>query len=110
MSPEAINRIEELGGTAVAVHHTPLSLKAFTRPYLFENSRFVPRSPPPVHSRDRLFYSDPANRGYLVEELWEKCAQADPEFEKRYIKAEPMILPEPPMTFREFLASKLKSI
>ena len=85
-----------------------MSLKALTRPYLFENYRFLPRSPPPVHTRDRLFYSDPANRGYLVGDLWEKCVRTDPEFESRYIKADPMPLPEPPMTFSEFLASKLK--
>ena len=109
MSKEAVARIEELGGTAVSVHHTELSMRALTRPQLFQN-RLLPRSPPPVHIRDRLYYSDPANRGYLVEEYWKKCAEADEEFEKRYIKAEPTPLPASPVLLREYLAEKIESI
>ena len=103
LSQEAIRRIEELGGTAVSVHHTELSLRSLTRPYLFQKSLLPPRSPPPTHIRDRLYYSNPQNRGYLVPELWQKCAETDPMFEKRYIKAGPTPQPSPPMLFRDFL-------
>jgi hypothetical protein len=105
LSKEAIARIEELGGTAVSVHHTELSMRAFTRPQLFQN-RLIPRSPPPVHIHDRLYYSNPANRGYLVEEYWRKCEEADEHFSSRYIKAEATPLPPKPVLFREFLKSK----
>ena len=105
MSKEAIARIEELGGTAVSVHHTELSMRALTRPQLFQN-RLLPRSPPPVHIRDRLYYSNPDNRGYLVEEYWRKCVEIDEEFSGRYIKAEAMPLPPKPILFRDFLKSK----
>lgn len=109
LSKEAIGRIEELGGTAVSVHHTELSMRALTRPQLFQN-RLLPRSPPPVHIRDRLYYSDPANRGYLVEEYWKKCVEVDKEFEGRYIKAEATPLPGKPILFNEFLKSKNKNV
>lgn len=109
LSKDAIARVEELGGTAVAIHHTPLSMRALTRPQLFQN-RLLPRSPPPVHIRDRLFYSDPQNRGYLVEEYWKKCREADETFETRYIKAEPTPLPAAPVLFRDYLSDKFKSI
>ena len=98
-----------MGGTAVAVHHTELSLRSLTRPNLFKASLFPPRSPPPTHIRDRLYYSNPENRGYLVKELWEKCAEADPMFEKRYIKAEATPLPSPPILFRDFLQRNQKN-
>lgn len=105
MSQEAILRIEELGGTAVSIHHTELSLRALTRPELFSaKNRLIPRSPPPVHIRDRLYYSDPANRGYLVEEFWEKCCAADANFDQKYIKAEPTPLPSAPLRLKEFLS------
>ena len=109
LSQEAIKRIEELGGTAVSIHHTELSLRSLTRPQLFQNRLITPRSPPPTHIRDRLYYSNPLNRGYLVPELWKKCAEADPEFEKRYIKAEATPLPSPPILFRDFLQKQQRS-
>ena len=110
MSKEAIARIEELGGSAVSIHHTELSLRGLTRPQLFEKKhRIIPRSPPPVHIKDRLYYSDPAHRGYLVEEYWKRCSEADPTFEQRYIKAEPTPLPSPPILLKDFL-SKSKFI
>lgn len=107
MSQEAIARIEELEGTAIAVHHTKLSLKALTRPYLFRD-RFLPRSPAPVNYRERLFYSDPKNRGYLVEENWKKCAERDLEFEARHVKDNATPLPEPPVPFKTFLLKKFE--
>lgn len=113
MSKEAISRIEELGGTAVSVHHTELSLRAITRPHLFESkNRLIPRCPPPVHIRDRLYYSNPANRGYLVEEYWNKCRDADASFEQKYIKAEATALPSAPIRLKEFLSKSrdLKSV
>ena len=102
MSKESISRIEELGGTAVSIHHTELSMRSLTRPQLFQN-RLLPRSPPPVHIRDRLYYSDPANRGYLVEEYWRKCVEADDQFLAKYIKAEVTPLPAAPILLRNFI-------
>ena len=102
MSKEAITRIEELGGTAISVHHTDLSLKALTRPHLFK-TRQIPRFSAPVNYRDRLYYSDPANRGYLVDEYWNKCEAVDEEFGKKYVRAVPTALPAPPILFRDFL-------
>lgn len=107
LSQEAIARIEELDGTAIAIHHTKLSLRALTRPYLFHD-RILPRSPAPVSYRERLFYSDPRNRGYLVEENWRKCAEMDLKFEERYIRDNVTPLPEPPVPFKTFLLKKFK--
>ena len=82
-------------------------MKALTRPYLFRD-RFLPRSPAPVNYRERLFYSDPKNRGYLVEENWKKCAERDLEFEARHVKDDALPLPEPPVPFKTFLLKKFE--
>ena len=106
-SAQARDRIEALGGVAVAVYHTGLGLRALARPQWFMRRHgALPRFAAPVKHRDRLFYSDPEQRGYLVPELWAKCVAADPAFAQRYVHAAPVPVPEPPLTFREFLAQK----
>ena len=106
-SKEAVSRIEELGGAAVSVHHTELGLRALTRPERFvEKGRLVPRLAAPVTRKDRLYYSNPENRGYLLPEYWQKCTESDPEFESKYVKADPLPMPTKPVSFKEFLQRK----
>jgi hypothetical protein len=89
----------------VAVHHTELGLRSLTRPEWFKNKgRLLPRVAAPVRHEDRVYYSDPARRGYLVAEQWEKCVQADSSFEARYMRTNPVPIPEAPLRFKDFLA------
>ncbi len=106
-SKEAVVRIEALGGVAVSVHHTELGLKALTRPERFlEKSRVIPRMAAPVSRKDRIYYSNPANRGYLLPEYWAKCVESDPGFEMKYVKIDPLQVPAKPISFKEYLQSK----
>jgi hypothetical protein len=103
LSKEAIARIEELGGTAVSVHHTTFALKSLTRPNAVRFSA-------PVHHRERVYYSDPQNRGYLVPDIWKRCVDLDGSFAARHVRCEPTPLPPSPVPFRDFLAAKLDEL
>jgi hypothetical protein len=84
-----------------------LGLRALTCPERFlEKGRVIPRLAAPVSRKDRLYYSNPANRGYLLPEYWKKCTESDPEFDKKYVQAAPLPLPAKPVTFKEFLQNK----
>lgn len=102
-SKQAIERIEELGGTVAAVHHTELGMRALTRPDSFKG-KLLPRFAAPVSRRERVFYSNPQTRGYLTPEVWNKCVAADAAFSLRYVHADPVAIPEEPVRFKDFLA------
>ena len=88
-----------------AVHHTELGLRALTNPARFKNNR-IPRLAAPVRYDDRVYYSDPARRGYLVEDVWAKCADADKSFMDRYVKVDPIEMPPAPVQLRDYLNSQ----
>lgn len=91
----------------MSIHHTALGLKALTRPERFlEKGKQVPRLAAPVSHKDRIYYSDPKHRGYLLPELWGKCSKANPLFAQQYVQIDPSPLPKKPITFKEFLESK----
>ncbi|KAI8354335.1 ribosomal protein L18e/L15P [Mortierella sp. GBAus27b] len=62
-SKSAIKAIEANGGKITSVYYNELGLRALTKPEKFE---VLPRFARPMTKKDIAFYSDEANRGYLV--------------------------------------------
>ena len=61
-SPDAMARIEELGGTVTTVYFNRLSLRAHLKPAKFD---VLPYPARPVKWRDIKYYTNDENRGYL---------------------------------------------
>ncbi|KAF9923166.1 YmL10 [Mortierella alpina] len=62
-SKSAIKAIEACGGKITSVYYNELGLRALTKPEKFEE---LPRFARPMKKKDIAFYSNEANRGYLV--------------------------------------------
>ncbi|KAG0273789.1 YmL10 [Linnemannia exigua] len=62
-SKSAIKAIEACGGKITSVYYNKLGLRVLTKPEKFEE---LPRFARPMKKKDIAFYSDEANRGYLV--------------------------------------------
>lgn len=97
-SQRAIQRIEELGGTAVAVYHDDRGMLQMLRPTALRihPSLPLPKYLPPMKYKERLWYSSHEQRGYLNREVRERLRQVDPNFEDRYLMVEPLEKAERP--------------
>lgn len=83
-SPEAIKRIEEIGGKAVAFYHTPLGFRALIHPEKFLRPiRFAA----PILIRDLMYYWSYENRGYLHPEIMKNLSQDETLEFNRYVIA-----------------------
>ncbi len=82
-----------------------MGLRSLVKPESFKKFK-PPRLSAPVTRKDRLYYSDPINRGYLCHENWNFCSENDPTFIDRYLKSEPTDIPPSPIKFVDFLAGK----
>lgn len=85
-TPDAIARIEALGGIAASVYHDLKGMVMMQQP----RRPFWEKLMPPMTFRERVFYSQWENRGYLNPDMWERLTLADPNFEKRYWRAPSM--------------------
>lgn len=88
--PEAIARIEGLGGTAVAVFHGFSSLRVIQKLAKLPESTVeqawseIPKHQPPTTSSLRAFYSAYLNRGYLHHAVQSRLLAEVPAFASRY--------------------------
>lgn len=73
--PDAIAKIEELGGLPIAMHLTRFSLFTLVRQAA---KRSHMRYSAPIKESDKLFYFSLANRGYLHPSIWARI-QKDPQ-------------------------------
>ncbi len=90
-TPSAIERLEQVGGTPVAVYHDRRGLAQITRPKSSKvhPSLAQPLYAPPMTYKRRLYYSRYENRGYLHEEMQARLRAADPTFAERYVIVKP---------------------
>lgn len=66
-SANVIAKVEELGHKYTGVYRTRLGLRAHINPdYFLLMKGHVPLQARPTHKRDIAYYSDPAKRGYLL--------------------------------------------
>lgn len=80
----AIEAIEAVGGRAVAVYHSESGLRQMRDPERFWRKRPEEALKPleaPSRLKDRLFYSQAKNRGYLAPEINTTLTE---EFKQRY--------------------------
>lgn len=74
----AIEAIKAVGGRPVAVFHTPEAIRQIKAParYARKNPEYAHLAfDPPTRLKDRLFYEDPKNAGYLAREIIEKHSE-----------------------------------
>ncbi|RUS21003.1 ribosomal protein L18e/L15P [Endogone sp. FLAS-F59071] len=62
-SHKAIEDIEQAGGTIVCQYYHPLGLRALRFPEKFAK---IPKTPLPSRPKEKEWYQDPQNRGYLA--------------------------------------------
>lgn len=80
----AIRSIEEAGGRAVAVHHSDTGLRQLANSERFARKHPAEAERPlemPKGARERLFYSQDKNRGYLSPKIRPTLSD---EFKQRY--------------------------
>lgn len=66
-TPQAINKIESLGGKFTAEYYNSLGIRALTRPEaVLKKFARLPLRARPSDRRNIEFYRDPSSRGYLV--------------------------------------------
>ena len=88
----AIERIEETGGKAVAMHITKLGLRSMFVPHRIVGTadkptgKRLPRFASPVKERDRLYYFSKRNRGYLHPEM-QQMIQSDEQLKEFFKRA-----------------------
>ena len=70
--PDAIKRVEELGGTIKTVYYSPRDLKALMQPWLFSQLPTEKRGP--TEWKDMKHYVDPERRGEYVPKDGESLA------------------------------------
>jgi large subunit ribosomal protein L15 len=75
-SQKAIAAIEKAGGSVTCRYYNALGLRVVTRP---ENwgYRSLPKFAEPVKVKDKEWYSDPKNRGYLADPAAIEAAKAE---------------------------------
>lgn len=64
----SIRSIEQAGGRAISVYHTPEAIRCFKNPERFwrkQPEKALEQLDAPTKLRERLFYSQPKSRGYL---------------------------------------------
>lgn len=102
----AIKRVEDLGGLAVRVYHSPACLRQLLRPEVtkIHPSLPQPQFKPPMTFNERVKHSLLENRGYLHPEIRAKLAIVDPSFEQRYMMVDPLEpLDKPTFDYRSIL-------
>lgn len=90
---EAIKRIEELGGHAIAVYHDRNGIRQIKRPKSTgvhpSLPQYQPKLMPPMTYKSRLYYSQWESRGYLHPKIREVIRAIDPSFELHYLMVTP---------------------
>jgi len=75
-SRKAIEAIEKAGGSVTCRYYNSLGLRVLTRPEKWE-FRSLPKFAEPVKVKDKQWYSDPKNRGYLADPAAIETAKAE---------------------------------
>lgn len=84
-SPEAVERIEQLGGLAVAVYMSHPTFRQHLRNPTDTTGRFEP----PMNYSSRCLYSQYEHRGYLHPVIAERFQQLAPQYYSRFIHVPP---------------------
>ncbi|KAG2189091.1 hypothetical protein INT44_004233 [Umbelopsis vinacea] len=75
-SQKAIQAIEKAGGSVTCRYYNALGLRVVTRPEKW-GYRSLPKFAEPVKVKDKEWYSDPKNRGYLADPAAIEAAKAE---------------------------------